>query len=254
MSKRLREVACGECGSVNEPATQLLEQVREQLALAERDLRAKRSQIAALRAEQDEAYSSRPQFADAVTVLTYWREKIMPGAREIRSGDRMGHTIARLRGAAGSKYTKEDLLVCVDGYAKFPYVTRRGRAGSGLPAEWRADAELIFRSPRHVDDGMRLAKEQVYYAPEALSFVPWQSARLANRVVIYEWLAAHGDRMAVLPNEVVAYACPFDDCEGHMHVNGVESSGRVALCTTCNRDETTLLVHVQKNPVKAEGT
>jgi hypothetical protein len=244
----LREVACVECGSVNEPATQLLNKVRQELAESERDLRAKRSQITALRSEQEEALSARPQFTDAMTVLTYWRQECMPSARELASGDRLAHCIARLRGTRGSKYTKDDLLVSVDGYARFPYVTRRGRAGSGTPAEWRADAELIFRSPQHVDQGIRLAKEQVHYSPESLALVPWREARTANRRAFCLWLQHyHGAYQTY--GDLLWWPCPTKGCDGKLWINKVNSMETIARCVVCEMNDDQLMDMVQKLPV-----
>jgi hypothetical protein len=114
----------------------------------------KRSKVKELKAQQDRNLKNDPHYSDAMRVLEHWKKLCHPGAKEL-GGKRLENCLARLRG----KYTDEQLMRSVTGYALKPYVTNGRRSPSGAKDDWRADAELIFRSPQHVDQGIRIADQ-----------------------------------------------------------------------------------------------
>jgi hypothetical protein len=148
-------VVCMACGVIHDEATGLLRQLRQDLDSAERDLRAKRRQISALREEQYAQLTASPHFRAANEVLAYWKEKLAPNTREL-GGRRMLAAIGRLRGG----YQPADLKRCVDGYALMPYVVNGRRSPTGRAGERKIDAELIFRDPQHVDAGLAWVQER----------------------------------------------------------------------------------------------
>lgn len=151
---------CGACGTVNDRAQarvatleQMLDTLREDVGNLERELRSKRATISRMRAEQDRRVKESKHYTTAKGVLTYWRDRCSPGAKEL-GGKRLEHVIARLE--AG--YSDTDLKRCIDGYALKPYVVNRQRSHEGTREDWFADAELIFRDAQKVDQGIRIAE------------------------------------------------------------------------------------------------
>lgn len=152
---------CEACG--NDPVAasariSMLEQqvgiLQEDVGNAERELRSKRAQISRLKADQDAALKADPYYEDALEVLAYWKGTLAPRTREITSGKRLENSLARLH----ARYSVEDLKKAVDGYALKPFMIKGKRCAEGPKDDWHADAELIFRSARHVDIGMRIAE------------------------------------------------------------------------------------------------
>jgi hypothetical protein len=154
-----RATACAGCGTVNEIGAarfraleEQVERQREDIGLLERDLRSKRAQIKRLRADQDQHTRADPHYDEAMDVLAYWKGSCHPAAKEL-GGKRLEHCLARLHG----QYTPEALKRAVDGYALKPFVVGGRRSHEGPKDEWHADAELIFRTPEKVDQGIRIA-------------------------------------------------------------------------------------------------
>lgn len=152
---------CGACGVVNEDAAARIAELEEQLEIVredrgnlERELRGKRAQIKRLKAEGDADLLKDPFYLKAEEVLTHWQRVCAPTAREPLSRPRLENCIARLKG----KYSVDDLKLSCDGYALKPYVVNGKRSHEGPRDDWHADAELIFRSARHVDQGIRIAE------------------------------------------------------------------------------------------------
>jgi hypothetical protein len=148
-----------ECGQVNEKAhdrvTALqgqLVMLTEDIANLERDLRSKRSHIKRLQSKQDMMLREDPLHHPAMNVLNHWKATCSPKAREL-AGTRLERVLARLR--AG--YTEAELKRACDGYALQPYVVAGKRSHEGPKDAWHADAELIFRDAKHVDQGLRIA-------------------------------------------------------------------------------------------------
>lgn len=153
-------VGCLECGAVQEEAgialarrDEQIESQREDIGLLERELRSKRAQIKRLKSEQDASLKNDPHYDVAVRVLEHWRLTCSPNAREL-TGKRLEHCLDRLRG----RYTEAELRRACDGYALKPYVVQGRRTHDGPKDSWHADAELIFRTPQHVDAGLRVAE------------------------------------------------------------------------------------------------
>lgn len=151
---------CGECGGVNEDAAARIAALEEQVvilsgdtALLERELRSKRAQIKRLKSDQDLALRRDPAYPSAERVLLYWQRICAPASREPVAGKRLENCLARLHG----RYTEEDLKRACDGYALKPYMVGGRRTHDGPKDDWRADAELIFRTAGHVDQGLRIA-------------------------------------------------------------------------------------------------
>jgi hypothetical protein len=160
--------ACSVCG-LDAPAMRAalvrrderIEALREDVANAERELRGKRAQIKRLKADHDTRLRSHPLYPTAMDVLAHWRDFLMPTARELH-GSRLENCIARLQGDSKNSptgYTPEQLKRSIDGYALKPFVVGGKRVHEGPKDAWAADAELIFRDARHVDQGLRIADE-----------------------------------------------------------------------------------------------
>lgn len=161
-------IACRDCGVVNDDATRLfdelqrkirnqqetIEGLQEQLSVIERVNTNLQVQKKKLRAEGDKQLKGHKYYPDAMEVLEDWRDKCHPGAIELE-GERLKKVLARL--SAG--YSKDQLKRCAFGYSKFPYVVSARRQSQGTPAQRRIDAELVFRDPQHVDQGLALAQE-----------------------------------------------------------------------------------------------
>jgi hypothetical protein len=153
---------CAECGEVSDLAAariatleEQLESQREAIGLLERDLRTKRSKIKALEGERTKGMKAHPMYEQAMEVLLHWKMVLSPNARQLE-GERLENCLARLSGARNARYTKEELIKAVDGYAMQPYVVNGKRTHQGNQEQWYADAELIFREPRRVDSGIRI--------------------------------------------------------------------------------------------------
>jgi hypothetical protein len=136
--------------------------LREDLANVEGDLRGKRAQMKRLKADQDKALRSDPLFPVAMNVLEFWKRECSPGAREL-GGKRLENCLARCYGRKKAGLSEEqieaELKRAVEGYALKPYTVGPGRRShEGQKDDWHADAELIFRSDRHVQNGIRIAE------------------------------------------------------------------------------------------------
>lgn len=161
----LSQGACPECGSVV-PAfgdalrarDEVIDTLQEDVANLERDMRRLRANNSRLLRERDQERRESPNYKAAMDVLRYWKARCHPGARELR-GKRLEHCLARLN--AG--YRPDELRRAVDGYAARPYVVNGKRQASGGKEDWYADAELIFREPRQVERGIRIAEIEEDY-------------------------------------------------------------------------------------------
>lgn len=196
-------VACTGCGQVHDKATLLLGELQETVELLERDLRGKRSRIKTLQGDQADALTASPHFSKAMRVLEAWRDQCAPGAKEL-GGRRLELVIARAK-----KYSEEDLLACVAGYAKFPYVVDAKRSHMGTSQQWFADAELVFRGPKQVEAGIRLARrEDVQIPMSLLATIPFERVQQANRKVLVEWLTGKmGRPLSTFTGDLIFF-CP----------------------------------------------
>jgi len=200
-------VFCIECGIVNEDATTLLRETQETAARQAKDLNIKDSQLKKLR-NGERALQLSPDYPKAMRVLVRWQRMCAPQTRELE-GKRLEHCLARCKG-----YDEEELNTAVDGYARFPFIVGRGqRSHVGTPAQWRADAELIFRNATLVDQGIRLAQEQEAQIPHAvLEQIPWKRIRELNRKAIIQFLTDRfGQISDFAGNGFLESPCPVCD-------------------------------------------
>jgi hypothetical protein len=191
---------CPACGTIIPAIEELVEQQRNQIAELQIEVQALQAEITrkivrnrALTGEQARKVKDGQKrdrlYPVARRVLEDWQERCMPTAREIEAGKRLENCLARLRGGQ----TEDDLKRAVYGYSLKPYVVANGRrSASGQPDEWRADAELIFRSPQHVQRGMAMADAhdamtRVLSTPEPQpeQTTPQVQATLAQRIAAY---------------------------------------------------------------------
>lgn len=142
---------CKGCGSVCPDAVAL--PYWEDAVGAEAIERRKRKDLLA---EQDSRGKLRrhKHYDVAMEVLSYWRDSCRPKARELEGGDRLKNCLARLD--HGTK--PEHLKMAVYGYSLKPFVINGKRTHEGPPDSWYADAELIFRTEKHVATGIDIAK------------------------------------------------------------------------------------------------
>jgi hypothetical protein len=202
-------VACTACGTVHVEATDLLLQLRDDLGNVERDLRAKRSAIKRLQADQAAALRGNRHYEAAKRVLLRWQELCAPAARELEGKGRLDNVIARMN--AG--HDEEMLVQCIEGYAKFPYVVDGKRSSKGTPKDWHADAELIFRTPKNVANGIRYARQQEVELPNAImAQLPWQRVKELNRKLIEDKLTALFGKPLITGSLVTVKEWPCPRC------------------------------------------
>lgn len=150
---------CSECGSVLPEVQAALAVCDERVGVLaedvenlERELRAKRAQIKALRRDQDHKLRTDPFYDQALEVLEHWRSMCSPNTREL-GGKRLENTLARLKGG----YSVSELKLAATGYSMRPFVVSGKRSSEGRKENWYADAELVFRDAQKVDAGIRIA-------------------------------------------------------------------------------------------------
>ena len=149
-----------ECGQPNELAAARIATLEEQNALLRENVAllsaehvSELAQKKRLKGKQDQQRRSDPHYADAMVVLEHWKATCYPQAREL-GGRRLDNVLARLKA-----YRVDDLKRACDGYALKPYVVNGRRSHQGPRDSWYADAELIFREAKKVDEGIRIAEQ-----------------------------------------------------------------------------------------------
>lgn len=143
---------CPDCGVELEYVARLLELKR----IAEGETTKKAAAVARLTSGRNKERRFSPFAAEAEELFEYWRERLWPEAREF--GDkRFDAVVGRLE----KGYSLDDLKRAVDGCARKPYVTDKGRAAQGSEGDREVELELICRSPIHVDRFKRYAEEPV---------------------------------------------------------------------------------------------
>lgn len=237
-------IACPDCGALQEDASLLLAQARTDIEGLERDLRVKRAKITRLEGEQHDKLKKSKRFGEAQTVLRYWQERLMPTAREIDSPDRLECVIARLNG----KYLVDDLKLCVDGYAKKPYVTKDGRSAHGTPVERKIDASLIFSTPKHVENGMAWAKDVAGIQTTGdISRLSWRRVKYENRRLIVRALTEQfGPGLHDSDLLLTRWPCPRcnNDPACTLVVSDHTDFNYLAQCSTCGLDDTRLIAAI----------
>ena len=235
-------VFCTECGIVNDDATTLLYENQETIDRQAHELNAAKGQLKKLRSGERSMQLS-PDYPKAMRVLVRWQRKCAPNTRELE-GKRLEHCLARCK-----TYDEAELNLSVDGYARFPFIVGRGqRSHVGTPAQWRADAELIFRSATLVDQGIRLAADQVAQIPHAvLEQISWKRVRELNRKAIIEFLTQRFGRLSDFSgNGFLESPCPAcDDGSGldtPLRVSPLDAwLGYLVECRRCGLDDLRLL-------------
>lgn len=151
---------CEGCGQINEAAADRIRVLEEQVAILQedvenldRDHRRDLAQIRRLKADHDARLRGDEHFTAACDVLDHWQAVCSPTAREPYSPKRLEAVLARLHGG----YPPATLKRACDGYALKPYVVNGHRTHDGPKDSWQADAELIFRDAKHVDQGLRIS-------------------------------------------------------------------------------------------------
>jgi hypothetical protein len=250
MARDLPElIACEGCGTLNEQATALLDQARDDIANLEKELRGKRAKISRLEADRFAKLRQHKKYEAAMDVLRHWQATCAPKAREIDSQERLSAVLARLTGG----HTVAELKLCATGYAKRPYVGKGGRSSTGKPNEWFADAELIYRSAEHVRKGIALAATTD--APESagpIDRLSWRRVWHANRKLILDTLAEQYGRQALLkhPSGYTLSWCPKcsrDDDGIYRPLRIADEPGRyLAECQGCGLNDTRLIAAITK--------
>lgn len=246
-------IVCEDCGCLNERATALLDQVKGDLKRAEQDLVGKRRQIDRLKAERWEKLKASKRYPQAMEVLRHWQEVCAPNAKEIDSADRLGAVLARLNGG----HTVEQLKLCATGYGMFPFVTDKGRASQGSQSQWHADAELIYRTPKHVQTGIALAAraaESPATFSGSIERLSWRAVKRANRQYILRVLReTYGTRGLETESFAGGYSywefpCPrcleLGDDDWSLKVFPDDFGDRIVECWRCGLDEARLIAAI----------
>jgi hypothetical protein len=132
------------------------------------------------------------------------------------------------------------------------------RRARGSPAQRFIDAELVFRDPKHVDQGRALYKEALWRAhgldAQLFETVPFQRVRSANYRLLCNWLTHKYGRPFVEDGMLTPYKqWPCPNCEGK-EIEGKYGEGHVRMpaevdsrttklaeCWKCSATEDTLL-------------
>lgn len=197
-------VVC-DCGAIHEEASREIHQLRGQVSeltdeVAENEHTIKRVNKEAnnyerkwrrLRKEADQQLKAHPLFMVSMEVLEYWRELCHPNARELE-GERCRKVIARLEGKP-KPYSKDELKRCVYGYSHFPFIVNGRRSPAGSPGQRYIDAELVFRDPKHVDQGLAMADEADRRA-EGMPNLPPPTTVVAQLSYLGQWALKWAER------------------------------------------------------------
>lgn len=225
---------CEACGVVNETATALLADAQETIGGLERDLRSKRATITRLERSKAERLKASKHASEALGVLRHWQATCMPGAREIDSEDRLANVVARLAGG----FTADELKRCADGYAKRPFVVQGKRTAHGRPTERHVDAELIYRTPKHVQAGLALAELSASTEPDPSEWekLDWRRVRRANHRTILRALTELSGKPHYDEVSRAHYTeCPRCACS--LTVFDPDAPTTLLNCTGCALDE-----------------
>ena len=233
-------IFCTDCGSVHDDATTLLAEQSRVIVKQAREINFYKGERS--REHQDDPKRS-PHYATAMRVLERWRAKCAPQTRELEN-KRLEYCVARCK-----TYPEEELNSSVDGYARFPFIVGRGqRSHVGTPAQWRADAALIFRSAELVDQGIRLASNQEAQIPHAvLEQVSWKRIRELNRRAIIVFLTERfGQLSDFAGNGFLESPCPScDDGSGlstPLRITPLDAwLGYLVECRVCGLDDSRIM-------------
>jgi hypothetical protein len=232
-------VVCGACGVINQEATDRLRQVEQDLENINGDLCGKRRRISILNGDSEFKAIHSPRYEPAMRVLGRWKTVCSPRTKSLH-GKRIVNCVARLK-----DYDEGDLNQSVDGYARFPFVVDRRRSHVGLPAQWKADAELIFRNSSFVDQGIRLAQQEVATIPRILlEQISWRRVRELNRQLIVRYLTEQFSRPFQDGNSLYSPCPRCDDgsrVSAPLRMTLMDIGGSMAECSRCGLTEEHLL-------------
>jgi hypothetical protein len=152
MPNDVRFVVCSACGVINEEAQATIEQLQQDVANLERELRGKRSAMSRMQKDQMEKLTASKHYDAAKRVLGFWKNTLMPNAKELESVKRLKPVIDRLSGG----YSEHQLNMAAMGYKAFPFVIDGRRSATGPADRKYVDVDLIYRDAKHVDQGLRL--------------------------------------------------------------------------------------------------
>jgi hypothetical protein len=148
-------IACPECGSYLEGLTARVATMQLEREVLKEELLQKTIKVRSLLKDQDAAGRRHKHYLTAKEILLLWQELCHPNAREIESRDRLKAVLDRLDGG----YEPWRMMDAVRGYAQFPYLVSGRRVANGSPPQRKVDAELIFRDPTRVDNGIALYEQ-----------------------------------------------------------------------------------------------
>lgn len=220
---------CKQCGFPHEKGVALLVEAEDAIDGVHRDLIGKRSQIKRLEGDNAKDVKRHPRYKEACEVVRYWGKVLEPKARELQAENRVRPTIARLMNG----HTIEGLKLCIDGYAKKPYVTKSGRSATGKPNERHVRVDLIFRDADHVQAGIRMARE----AKERPVYADWRDVRRTNHATILKALPG-----AIRDQMMGAYVTICPRCESTLTIfDPAGAPDSLLSCEGCAMNERTFL-------------
>lgn len=236
-------IACEGCGEVHERASKLIAELRAANVSLGTVLGRKDARITELEGHATQGMRTSKHIKQASEVLTYWQKVVMPTAREPMSDDRLERVQARLAGG----FTVDELKKCADGYAKRPYVVDGKRMSTGRRSEWQADAELIYRTPKHVEKGMALADlARPEAEPTDIGHLDWRKVRDANFRTIMQALRAAGlepyeNYFGNLGGYRGEWICECPKCKGKLYIyepsSNLSADRGLLSCQDCGIDE-----------------
>ncbi len=228
-------VFCEGCGVVHETATALLAEGRATVVSLSSVISTRDATITQLRVGQVDKLERSKNYTKALDVLDHWHTVCMPTAREPHSEDRVKNVLARMAG----KFTVDELKACADGYAKRPYVVDGKRVATGKASQRWVDAELIYRTPKHVETGIALSRlaEAPEDDPSNVDLLDWRAVQRANHRAIVRAMTAFSGR----PYEDPLTGCLHTQCPRcgrGMTIYRPEGGGDSLLrCSGCPMDE-----------------
>lgn len=219
---------CESCGFPVEGAVALIQQAEDTIDGLSRDLIGKRSRISQLEGENAKDLTRHPRYHDACEVVAYWGKKLAPKARELKSEDRIRPTCARLH----SGHTVEGLKLCIDGYAKFPYVVSAKRSATGSDSQLHIEPRTIFANPGKIEAGIRMAREQARKVS-----LDWRDIRRQNHKTILKALPD-----AIYDERALLHVASCPRCAAVLRVFDPAGSADTLLhCDGCTMNERTFL-------------
>ena len=179
-------------GQVDEEATEayaelqeLIDDLRIRVTGQDEELDKYRRKVMALQADQYTKLTASKHYEPAMRVLRSWQTLCQPTAKELET-DRLKLVISRFNGGE----TEERLLKAVLGYSRYPYLVNWQRVRSGSKAQWKAEAEFVFRNAKNVEAGIRLAELDDDYAqvfPESSEASLSDTGRMALQCIAFGW-------------------------------------------------------------------